>query len=310
MIPDFKGKKVLVMGGAGFIGSNTVDALVEQGARVVVVDDLSTGRQENLNPRATFYKLNIADKGIEEVMEKERPEIIYHFAFFVLVPKSVEDPLLDFDILAGTVRMLQKAKTLGVQRIVLASSGFLYGNTPNLPATEECPIDPVSPYVVSKHAIENYLRFYYKAYRIPYTILRYAAIYGPRQVTGAMADYIRKLSSGAQADIWGDGNKTRDYVFIEDVVRANLLALAVPPDHSNPVFNIGTGVETTLNSVYRKIAQLLGVEAKPIYHSDRPGEQMRYCLDNTKAQRELGWKPRYSLDEGLKVTVEANRGSV
>ncbi|WP_447974989.1 NAD-dependent epimerase/dehydratase family protein [Nitrospira sp. Kam-Ns4a] len=307
---SLRGKRVLVTGGAGFIGSHTVDALVERGARVVIVDDLSTGREQNLNPQATFYKLNLADEEIEGVMERERPEIIYHFAFYVLVPKSVENPLRDLDIIAGTLRMLQKAKEIGVQRIVLASSGFLYGNTPHLPATEECPVDPVSPYVVSKHALEQYLRFYYKAYRIPYTILRYAAIYGPRQVTGAMADYIRKLSNGDQAEMWGDGNKTRDYVFIEDVVLANLLALTVPHDHPNPVFNIGTGVETTLNTLYRKIADLLGVEAKPVYHPDRPGEQVRYCLDSAKIRKELGWEPRYSLDQGLKLMVDANRAKV
>jgi UDP-glucose 4-epimerase len=303
--PNVRGKTILVTGGAGFIGSHTVDALTERGARVVVVDDLSTGLAQNLNPQATFYKLNLADDAIEEVLEKERPEIIYHFAFFVLVPRSVENPLLDMDVVSGTLRVLRKAKAIGVRRIVLASSGFLYGNTPNLPANEGCPIDPVSPYVVSKHAIENYLRFYYKAYRIPFTILRYAAIYGPRQMTGAMADYIRKLSAGAQAEIWGDGSKTRDYVFIDDVVRANLLALTVSPDHPNPVFNIGTGIETTLNTVYHRIAELLGVPARPVYYPDRPGEQIRYCLDNAKAKRELGWEPKWSLAEGLPVTVKA-----
>ncbi|HEV8621130.1 MAG TPA: NAD-dependent epimerase/dehydratase family protein [Nitrospiraceae bacterium] len=307
MVPDLKGKKVLVTGGAGFIGSHTVDVLIAKGARVVVVDDLSTGLEQNLNPRATFYKLNMADPALEEILDKERPEIIYHFAFFVLVPKSVENPLRDLDVVAGTLRMLQKAKEIGVKRIVLASSGFLYGNTTDLPATEECPIDPVSPYVVSKHALEEYLRFYHKAYRTPYTILRYATTYGPGQVTGAMADYTRKLSNGEQAEIWGDGNKTRDYVFIEDVVRANLLALTVSPDHANPVFNIGTGIETTLNTVYRKIAELLGVTAQPIYHPDRPGEQIRYCLDYSKSKREIGWEPRWSLAEGLGLTVKAYR---
>ena len=133
-----------------------------------------------------------------------------------------------------------------------------------------------------------------------------AAIYGPRQVTGAMADYIRRLSSGGQAEIWGDGTKTRDYVFIDDVVNANLLALCIAGNHPDPVFNIGTGTETTLNSLYYKIAKLLNVEAKPIYRPDRPGEQIRYCLDNTKVWRELGWRPRYSIDEGLEKTVSAH----
>jgi len=306
MLEDrIKGAKFLVTGGAGFIGSHTVDTLVEQGGRVVVVDNLSTGQEQNLNPRAKFYCMNLADESLGDVLECEKPDVIYHFAFYVLVPKSVENPLLDIDVLTGTLRMLQKAKDIGVQRIIFASSGFLYGNTPNLPATEECPVDPVSPYVIAKHAIENYLKFYYNTYRLPYVVLRYAAVYGPRQVTGAMADYIRKLSSGDQADIWGDGTKTRDYVFIQDIVRANLLALTVPADHPNPVFNIGTGIETTLNTIYQTIADILGVEAKPIYHPDRAAEQLRYSLDISKARRELAWEPRCELDEGLRTTVLA-----
>jgi len=305
MLDDFKGMKFLVTGGAGFIGSHTVNALIERGGKVAIVDNLSTGRKENLNPRATFYEINLADRALEGIIEREKPDIIYHFAYYVLVPKSVENPLLDMEVLIGTLRMLQKAKEIGVKKIIFSSSGFLYGNTPNLPATEECPVDPVSPYVVSKHAIENYLKFYYKTYRLPYVILRYAAVYGPRQVTGAMADYIRKLSAGSQAEIWGDGTKTRDYVFIEDVVRANLLALTVPADHPNPVFNIGTGIETTLNTLYWKVAELLGVEPRPIHHPDRPAEQLRYCLDISKARKELGWEPKWGLDEGLQVTVRA-----
>lgn len=304
--PDgLSGTRVLVTGGAGFIGSHTVDALIEHGARLSVVDDLSTGLEKNLNPRATFHRLNVGDPRFEEVLELERPQVVYHFAFYVLVPKSVENPLLDMDVMTGTLRLLRKARQLGIKKIVFPSSGFLYGNTLELPVREEQPVDPVSPYVVSKHAIESYLRFYKKAFSLPYVILRYAAIYGPRQVTGAMADYIRKLSSGQQAEIWGDGSKTRDYVNIADVVEANLLALTVRDDHPHPMFNIGTGIETSLNTLYRKIAELLGREARPIYRPDRPGEQMRYCLDSTKARTELGWQPRCSLEEGLAETVRA-----
>jgi len=301
---NLKNKKILVTGGAGFIGSHTVDALINQGARVVVVDNLFTGRKENLNPQAKFYQINIADPKIEEILEKEKPEFIYHFAFFVLVPKSVENPLLDMDCLVGSLRILQRAKNLGVKKVVLSSSGFLYGNTKNLPAKETEPVMPISPYIVTKDAVENYLRFYYSAYKLPYVILRYSAVYGPRQVTGAMADYIRKLAQDQQAEIWGDGNKTRDYVFIKDVVNANLLALDVSENHPNPVFNIGTGVETTLNAVYEKIADLLSKKSQPIYHPDRPGEQIRYCLDNSKAKKELGWQPKINLDEGLKLFLK------
>ena len=302
---NLKNKKILVTGGAGFIGSHTVDALIKQGARVVVVDNLFTGRKENLNPQAKFYQINIADPKIEEILEKEKPEFIYHFAFFVLVPKSVENPLLDMDCLVGSLRILQRAKNLGVKKVVLSSSGFLYGNTKNLPAKETEPVMPISPYIVTKDAVENYLRFYYSAYKLPYVILRYSAVYGPRQVTGAMADYIRKLAQDQQAEIWGDGNKTRDYVFIKDVVNANLLALDVSENHPNPVFNIGTGVETTLNAVYEKIADLLSKKSQPIYHPDRPGEQIRYCLDNSKAKKELDWQPTIDLDEGLRLILKS-----
>jgi UDP-glucose 4-epimerase len=295
-----------VTGGAGFIGSHTVDALIERGAKVAIVDNCSTGCRENLNPRATFYFLNLADDNLEKILAEERPDLIYHFAYFVKVPESLKNALLDMDVLKGTVRMLQNAATLGARRIVFASSGFLYGNTVHLPATEELPVDPITPYVVTKHAIENYLEFYRKTYGIAYTVVRYAAIYGPRQATGAMADYIRKLSSGGQAEIWGDGSKTRDYVYIDDAVSANLLALDVSSDHPKPIFNIGTGKETTLNTIYRKVASILGVETRPLYRPDRAGEQMRYCLDSTRAREQMGWTPKWDLDQGLRATVAAN----
>jgi len=302
---ELKNKKILVTGGAGFIGSHTVDALIKKGAKVVVVDNLSTGCKENLNQKAKFYKINIADPGIEKILEKEKPEIIYHFSFFVLVPKSVENPLLDMDNIIGSLRILKKVKEMGgIGKIIFSSSGFIYGNTKNLPAKETESVDPVSPYVVAKLTVENYLKFYKQAFGIPYVILRYSAVYGPRQITGAMADYIRKLSKGRQAEIWGDGNKTRDYVYISDVIKANLLALDVPNDHPDPTFNVGTGIETTLINLYKKIADLLNKEAKPIYHLDRPGEQIRYCLDISKIKKELGWEPRYNLDDSLKLILK------
>lgn len=305
MSTDFKGCKVLVVGGAGFIGSHTVDALIEKGADVVIVDNLSTGKKENLNANAKFYNLNIADPEIEEVMEKERPDIIYNFAFFVLVPKSLENPLLDLDCLQGMLRILKKAKKLGVKKFVYASSGFLYGNTPNLPVTETEPFEYVTPYTVAKVAAENYLNFYKKTFDLPYVVVRYAAIYGPRQVTGAMADYIRKLAAGEQAEMWGDGNKTRDYVFVKDVVRANLMAVEVAENHTDPVFNIGTGLETTLNALYSQIADILDKDPKPIYYPDRAGEQMRYCLNASKVKDSIGWEPQYSLEEGLRETLRS-----
>ena len=284
----------------------TVDALIEKGAKVVVVDNLSTGRKENLNSKATFYEINIASPEFEKILEKEKPEIIYHFSFFVLVPKSVDDPLLDVDNIVGSIRLLKKIKELGcVKKIVFVSSGFTYGNTKNLPAKETEPQVPVSPYAIAKINIENYLKFYGKTFEISYVILRYSAIYGPRQVTGALSDYIRQLSSDKQAEMWGDGNKTRDYVYISDIVKANLLALDIPDSFENPIFNVGTGIETTLNLLYKETAKLLGKKASPIHHPDRKGEQMRYCLDNSKIKKALGWRPKINLNKGLRLTLKS-----
>lgn len=298
-------KKIMVTGGAGFIGSHTVGALIEMGAQVFIIDNLVTGRKENINPKAKFYNINIADPKLEGIFAKEKPEIVYHFAFNVLVPKSVENPLIDMDSIAGSVNIFKNARKYGVKKIIFSSSGFVYGNTKNLPAKETEPIDPISPYVVAKSTVENYLRFFNKAYGLPYVIFRFPAVYGPKQVTGAMSDYIRKLAAGKQAEIWGDGKKTRDYLYIDDVIRANILALELSSDHSDPVFNIGTSIETTLYELYEKIAKLLNKKAKPIYLPDRLGEQVRYSLDYSKAKKEFGWEPKYNIDEGLKIRLRA-----
>ena len=296
-------KIFLITGGAGFIGSHTVDALIEQGADVAIIDNLVTGKKENLNPKARFYNLNITDPQVEEVFKKERPEFIYHFASNVLVPKSVENPLIEMDSIAGAINIFQNAKKYNVKKVVFSSSAFLYGNTKNLPAKETEPIMPISPYVVSKRTVENYLEFYKRSFNLPYVVLRYSTVYGPRQFTGAMADYIRKLANNKQAEMYGDGEKTRDYIYIEDVVTANLLALDISSDFLDPVFNIGTGIETSLNDLYKKIAEILGKKVEPIYLPDRPGEQYRYSLDCSKAKKELGWKQRISMEEGLKRRV-------
>jgi UDP-glucose 4-epimerase len=302
---DFKNKKILVTGGAGFIGSHLADALIERGAKVSIIDNLSTGQKSNLNQKANFYQINIADKKVEEVFAKEKPEIIYHFAFNVLVPESVKNPLMDMYGVIGSVNLFSNAHKYGTKKVIFTSSGFVYGNNKNLPVKETEPMEPVSPYAIAKHTVENYLKFFNKAYGLPYIIFRNSSVYGARQITGAMADYIKKLTSGQQAEIWGDGEKTRDYIYIDDVVKANLLAADLPDNFEDPVFNIGTGKETTLNHLYKKIADLLGKEPKPIHHDDRPGEQIRYCLENSKAKKALGWNVNYNLDEGLNLLLKS-----
>jgi len=304
---NIKNKKILVTGGAGFIGSQTVDYLIEKGAEVAIIDNLITGKKENINPKATFYEMNIIDSKLEEVFKKESPEFIYHFAFNVLVPKSVENPLIDMDSIVGSVNLLKCARDFKVKKIIFSSSGFIYGNTKNLPTKEAESVDPISSYVVAKSSIEDYFRFFNKAFGLPYVILRYATVYGPRQTMGAMSDYIRKLASNSQAEIWGDGNKTRDYIYVNDIINANLLSLDLPDDYSNPVFNVSTGVETTLNELYGKIAELLNKKSKPIYHPDRPGELMRFSLDNSKIEKAMGWQPKYSLEDGLKSRLKLEK---
>lgn len=303
---DLEGARVLVTGGAGFIGSHTVNALVKRGAKVAIIDSLikeGGGRRSNVNTRALFYEADIFNGELGRIYDNFRPDYVYHFAHFVLVPKSLEEPLHDIPAFAGSVALLKRIRDdRNVKKVVIASSGFLYGNTPNMPVKETEPVVPIVPYAITKQAIEHYARVLCGGRR---AILRYAAVYGPGQTTGAMADYIRQLAAGRQADIWGDGTKTRDYVYVGDVVRANLLALELPDSHPDPVFNIGTGMETSLNKLYWEIARHLGVEAKPVYHPDRPGEQMRYCLDVSKARRELGWEPQTSLVVGLKETIDA-----
>lgn len=288
------------------MGSHLADALVKQGARVFIVDNLSTGLKENINPRAKFYNLDMNSPEIDNVFKKEKPEIIYHLAFNTNVPKSVEDPMFDAGSITGSLNIFNNAVKYGVKKIIMASSAFVYGNYPSrmLPVTEEHESQPVSPYVVSKLTAENYLRYFNKTYGISCVILRYATTYGPRQVRGAMADYIRKIDSGLAVEMFGDGNITRDYIYVEDNIKANIVALGLETKGNVPVINLGSAKETTLNELHSKIAKLLKKpDAKPAYYNSRPGEILRFCVSNKKAKKELGWQPEVSLDEGLKRTV-------
>ena len=221
------------------------------------------------------------------------------------MPLGVENPLYDAQSIIGSLNIFKEAQKIGtVKKIIFPSSGFLYGNSAPRPTNENQSIEPISPYVVSKYAVELSLKYFYLNFKLPYVVLRYAAVYGPRQTeTGAMRAYIRDLSSGRQSEMYGSG-KSRDYVYIKDVVKANLLALDVGDNYSNPVFNIGTGQETHLTDLYKKIAGLLGKEARPVNMPDRPGEQQRYCLDISKAKEVLGWDSGVGLENGLKLTLK------
>ena len=296
-------KYILITGGAGFIGSHTAHALLEKNARVYIIDNLSSGRKENIPPRTTFVNSNLEDNDLSKLFPNIKFDMVYHFAFNVNVPAAVRNPLIEIPSIAGSINLFEYCRNTGVKHIVFASSEFIYGNSQNFPLKESEPHDPATPYSVSKYSVENYLHYYRKAYGMKTTIFRYSTVYGPRQIHGAMTDYIRKLSSHQQAEIWGDGEKTRDYVFIDDVVRANLLALELPERDDN-VFNIGTGIETSLNTVYSIIAEELEEKASPIYHEDRSGERYRSCLDASKMFTIAGWTPKISLKEGLHLKIQ------
>ncbi|MDO8491618.1 MAG: NAD-dependent epimerase/dehydratase family protein [Dehalococcoidia bacterium] len=294
--------KVLVSGGAGFIGSNVVDALVEAGHDLVVVDNLSTGFRERVNPAARLYEMSIGDPRLADVFQRERPDVVNHHAAQMVVTKSVENPVYDAqENILGGLGILLNSVRFGVKKFIYASSGgAVYGEAQYLPADEQHPIKPVSQYGVSKHTLEHYLHLYAALYGLPYVVLRYANVYGEGQnpfgEAGVVAIFARQMLRGERPTIFGSGDKTRDYVHISDVVKANLLALE---KGENTIYNIGTGVETSDQQVFDTLAEVLGHRGKPFYAPVRKGEIHRICLDCTKAKKELAWAPALSFKEGL-----------
>jgi len=302
--------KVLVTGGAGFIGSHLVDACISAGYEVAVVDDLSTGRRENVHPAAKFYQVDITGDLLAEVFAEVRPEIVIHHAAQASVTRSVQDPQYDVMVnVLGTIGILEQCVRWKVRKVVFASTGgAIYGEPTSLPVTEDHPLAPISPYGITKYVGELYLTFYQRAYGLPYVSLRYANVYGPRQdptgEAGVVAIFIDAMLRGRAPTIFGDGTQTRDFVYVGDVVRANLLAMR---SDVVGVLNIGTGIETPVNLLYEKLAQLTGFPDPPVYADPRPGDVYRIALDATRARILLGWGPEVALEEGLRRTVQAFR---
>jgi len=298
--------KVLVTGGAGFIASHLTDAFVAAGHRVSVLDDLSSGKQINLNPQATFYQLDVQAAAVGDVFAREQPEILCHHAAQMDVRRSVADPLFDARVnLLGLLNLMEHGRRHGLRRVLLASTGgAIYGEQDVYPCPETHRTEPVSPYGVAKLASERYLHFYSVTYGISYVALRYANVYGPRQnphgEAGVVAIFAEKLLRGEQPTINGDGKQTRDYVYVADLVRANLAALQ--SDCTGPI-NLGTGIETDVNTLFQHLRRLCGSTAEERHGPAKPGEQQRSVIDNTLAGRVLGWKPQVSVEQGLQETV-------
>ena len=301
--------RILVTGGAGFIGSNVVDGYLAEGHDVVVVDDLSAGSPTNVSRRAGFHQVDVRSAALDAVFQAERPEIVSHHAAQVSVRRSVEEPIVDAEInVLGSLNVLETARRHGVRRVIFASTGgAIYGEIDGAaPAGEGHACRPRSPYAVSKLAVEHYLDNY-RAGGLETVVLRYANVYGPRQdphgEAGVIAIFIQRVLAGLTPAIYGDGEQVRDFVYVEDVVTANLAALRVAtPRDETAIFNIGTGRATTVNALWRVIEAVARPTVGAYYEPVRSGDVRRSVLDPSRAARLLGWRPAVGLEEGLART--------
>ncbi len=301
--------KVLVTGGAGFIGSNVVDLFIENGYEVVVVDDLSTGRISNLNPAAKFYQADIRSPQIDEIFAKERPDYVDHHAAQMNVHRSIKEPLFDAEVnVVGSLNLIEAAKRHGVKRFVyISTGGAVFGEPVYLPCDEKHPINPICQYGASKHTVEHYLYMYQANYGLPYTVLRYPNVYGPRQdpkgEAGVIAIFTGQMLNDEQVVINGDGEQERDYVYVGDCARANLLGITCM-DGKSGIFNIGSGKPTTVNQLFDALKTATGYRREAAHAPAIVGETRKIYLDASKARNELGWDVTVSLEEGLARTVE------
>jgi UDP-glucose 4-epimerase len=300
--------KVLITGGAGFIGSHVVDLYLDSGYEVVVVDDLSTGRQSNLNSAARFYNLDIRSPELHHIFEKERPDYINHHAAQADVRRSVAEPVFDAEVnVLGSINLLECARRYGIRRFVyISSGGAVYGEPEYLPCDEEHPIYPLCPYGVSKYTVEQYLFMYQQIHRLNYVVLRYPNVYGPRQdphgEAGVVAIFTSKMLEGKQVVINGDGKQTRDFVYVEDCARANLLATT--SGRCNTVYNIGSAQGTSVMEVFSLLKEIIGYSRQPVNAEPKIGETRHIFLDAERARRELEWESSIPLAVGLERTVD------
>lgn len=305
--------RILVTGGAGFIGSHLAEALWQQKHTVAILDNLSTGRRENLPSAIPLYSIDLRDREKVQAHFREHTyEVIFHLAAQVDVRTSLESPIKDAEInILGTLHLLEAAQAQRPWVIFASTGGAIYGEKPYLPISEEEKPQPESPYAISKLTCELYLHYYMTVHQMPYTILRLANVYGPRQnpfgEAGVVAIFTHRLLTGKKAHIYGDGEQTRDFVYVADVVNAFLSVLAHPEKTQGQTYNVGTGIETSVNTLYRVIAEEAGITATPHYLPPKIGELRRNALSTTKLTTATGWQPAFSLWEGIRQTVETFR---
>lgn len=298
--------KIIVTGGAGFIGSNIVDTLIDLGHQVLIVDNLCTGKQENINKAADFALIDINSPKLVDLFKDFQPDIVIHHAAQVSVNKSLVDPLLDQELnIRGTLNLLQSCVKSGVKKIIYASSAAVYGPPQYLPVNEEHVKVPTSFYGISKYVPESYIKIYSDLYDLDYTILRYANVYGPRQdhlgEGGVISIFINNVLESKSLTIYGDGLQTRDFIFVKDVVSANVAALNAG---SRKTMNISTNYQVSLNELINIISVVTNQTIQSIYLDSKAGDIKDSCLDNKSVMDELGWMPEYSLEKGLKLTFD------
>jgi UDP-glucose 4-epimerase len=302
-------QRVLVTGGAGFIGSHIVDTYVAAGLDVAVADNLATGSRENVNPAARLYEVDIRDRAaLDRVFDDVRPEIVSHQAAQASVRVSMEDPVRDAEInILGSYNVLEACRASGVRKLIYAATGgAAVGEPEYLPVDEDHPVKPLSPYGANKHAVEHYCDLYRHNYGLDTTILRYANVYGPRQnprgEAGVIAIFAGRMLAGEEPLVNGSGVQERDYVYVADVARINMLALT---GGSGRMYNVGTGVGTSVNELVDRLAAIAGYTGRRRHVDPLPGEVFKIVVTCERAKQELGWEPRVSLDEGLRLTVES-----
>jgi len=305
--------KTLVTGGAGFIASHLVDRLIGEGHSVVVVDNLSAGRFENVNKSATFYKIDICNStALELIFKKERPEVVNHHAAQVNVRKSVDTPMYDANVnILGSLNLCELSRKFQVKKFIYASTGgAVYGEPKRLPVKETCPVEPISQYGASKHTVEHYLYIFYKLYGLNFTVLRYPNVYGPRQSphgeAGVIAIFSEQILKNKRPTIFGDGSKTRDYVYVGDIITANMTVLN--NSGNGEIYNLGWGREITDYEVFETVRRALLSNIEPIFGQKRPGEIEHISLDSSKATKALGWKPKITFEEGVNLATKYYTG--
>ncbi len=298
---------ILVTGGAGFIGSHITDKYLEQGHNVVVVDNLSSGLKENVNPKAKFYELDVTHDNLSNIFDKYNIEIVNHHAAQIDLRKSIEDPVFDMKVnIEGSLKLFEVSCNHKIKKIIFASSGgAIYGEQISYPANEQHPTNPISPYGISKLSVEKYLRFYTDKFHIKTICLRYSNVYGPGQnprgEAGVISIFCQKILKNQQSVINGDGEQTRDFVFVDDVVNANLLALHY---ENSDIFNISTNIETSVNRIYDIINFHFGNKSKKKQNPEIFGEVKRSLIDNNKALTFLKWNPVFDIKKGLEITCD------